>query len=89
MRANVLMREANGRAGRADHGANICRDIGATDREPLIFVADLREKSCAGGAMASKLCVVVMHLCHRTALGMACAAMTDGLSFDTIFLRGE
>ena len=83
------MREANGRAGRADHGANVCRDIGATDREPLIFVADLRENSCAGGAMASKLCVVVMHLCHRTALGMDCAAMTDGLSFDTIFLRGE
>ena len=89
MRANVLRHEANGRAGHADHGADGCRDLRAAGFESLVFVVDRLKRSCASGAVASKVYDAATQLCHRTALGMACTAMTYGFSFDAIFLRGE
>ena len=88
-RTNVLCYKAGGQAGRADHGADVCCDLGAADRKPLVLVAYHRKRSCAGGAVALKVCDVATQRCHRTALGMACSALVNGFSFDTIFFGGE
>ena len=39
--------------------------------------------------MVLKVCDAATQSCHRKALGMAYTSMTNGFSFDTIFLRGE
>ena len=87
--ANFLSREANGRAGRADHDTDGFRDLGAAYRDPLVLVSYLRERSCVGGAVVLKVCDESKQHCHRTALGMACVAVAIGFSFDTITLCGE
>ena len=47
------------------------------------------KRSRAGGSMVLKVCNLVMQCCHRKAMGMACSAMANRISLDTIFLRGE
>ena len=39
--------------------------------------------------MMLKVCAVATQCCQRTALGVACSAVADGLPHDTIFLCGE
>ena len=87
--ANILRGEADGPAGRADHGPDGCRDTVAADGDSLVLVAYRRKRSCAGGAVASKVCDAATQRYHWTALGIACSAVADRFSLDTIFWCGE
>ena len=87
--ADVLRREANGRAHGTDHGSDGRRDLVSPDCNPFVLVLHRRRRGCAGGAMTLKVCDAAKQGCQRTSLGMACAAVADGISLDTIFLSGE
>ena len=47
-----------------DHGADGFRNIGAAYGDPLVLVAHCRERICAGGIMALKVCDVETQRYH-------------------------
>ena len=72
-----------------DDSAYGCSDIDAANRDPLVFVTHHRERICAGGAVASKVCEVVTQCCHQIDLGMAGSTVANGFALDIIFLCAE
>ena len=75
--------------GCADDGAYGCSYLDAANRDPLVFVTHHRERICAGGAVASKVCEVATQFCHQIDLGMASSVVANGFALDIIFLCVE
>ena len=57
---NVLGCETDGRSRFTDDGVDEGHNIGAVNRDPLVFVAHDIEMICASGGVASKICDAVL-----------------------------
>ena len=86
---NVLWCEPNGWGRFADDDVYGGRDLGAANHYPLVFVAQGSKRSCASGAVASKICDASTQFCHWKALGVASSVVADVFSLGAIFLFSE